>query len=194
MHDWMYDKWKIGIGLVLFLGLATLPFWINAGERTAMPTAVLKPGLTACVEDAAYMRANHMKLLNDWRDSVVRDNDRVYINSKGQHFEKSLTKTCLDCHSNTEQFCGACHQAMAVQPYCWSCHLKPGDRPPGHALQAGLDKATLDGARTEAAQIKEALEQQAAVEHERAQGQGEPGERGTSSAALLAMTRGRADG
>lgn len=130
----MYDKGKVITGLALFLGVATFPFWINMGATDTMPKPILAEALEGkddngaplqCVESADYMRANHMLLLNDWRDSVVRDNNRVYVNSMGKPFEKSLTKTCLACHTNKEQFCEACHKSVAVQPYCWSCHLVP---------------------------------------------------------------------
>jgi hypothetical protein len=37
----------------------------------------------------------------------------------------SLTGTCLDCHSDKEKFCDACHTYSAVDPYCWDCHVIP---------------------------------------------------------------------
>ena len=121
----MYDKIKVSAGLILFLGVATLPFWAGSGESQPMPKPVVREGLEACVEPALYMRANHMLLLDDWRDSVVRDGNRVYVSSSGRRFEKSLTKTCLNCHSNKTEFCDQCHNSIAVKPYCWNCHLVP---------------------------------------------------------------------
>ena len=52
-----------------------------------------------------YMRAEHMQLLDLWRESVVRQTDRVYTNPKGKQFVMSLSNTCLDCHSNKADFC-----------------------------------------------------------------------------------------
>lgn len=123
----MYDTKPVIIGLLLFLGVATLPFWIGVGEAQKLPTPVLKEGLAegSCVESRDDMRAHHMKLLDEWRDEAVRDSDRVYVNSKGVEFEKSLTETCLDCHSNKEEFCDTCHAQANVELYCWGCHLVP---------------------------------------------------------------------
>ncbi|MDH5560646.1 MAG: sulfate reduction electron transfer complex DsrMKJOP subunit DsrJ [Deltaproteobacteria bacterium] len=119
----MNDLFKIVIGLVLFFGLFSIPFWAGSSSGGNGPEIVVKEGTEACVESKEFMRPNHMHLLDQWRDSVVRDNDRVYTNASGKHFEKSLTKTCLNCHSNKEEFCDRCHDYMGVKPYCWSCHL-----------------------------------------------------------------------
>ena len=149
----MYDKPKVLAGMFLFLVLATLPFWISTGKSKTLPPPVATEGSQECVEDPAWMRANHMQLLNDWRHSVVRDGERTYVNSAGKKFDKSLTGTCLDCHSNKNnaskalasatksgmatvsnqdfphatgaQFCDQCHNQVAVKPFCFSCHLVP---------------------------------------------------------------------
>lgn len=123
----MYNKIPILLALAVFLGLFTLPFWSQVG-KDPMPQPVLKAGMeaTECVEPAAYMRANHMKLLDDWRVEVVRKGERTYVSSTGKKFDKSLTKTCLNCHTNAEQFCDSCHNAVDAKLYCWSCHLVPG--------------------------------------------------------------------
>jgi len=73
-----------------------------------------------CVESKEFMRAEHMKLLNDWRDSAVRDGARVYVNSEGKAYTISLQNTCMHCHSNKKKFCDECHTYMAVSPYCWT--------------------------------------------------------------------------
>jgi hypothetical protein len=69
------------------------------------------------------MRAEHMQLLDLWRESVVRQADRVYTNPKGKQFVMSLSNTCLDCHSNKADFCDKCHNYASVRPYCWDCHI-----------------------------------------------------------------------
>jgi len=146
----MYDAPKVIAGLAIFLGLATLPFWINPGQGNPLPKPVVKEGLTQCVEPVEYMRANHMKLLLQWRDEVVREGKRTYVSSSGRIFDKSLTKTCLDCHSNKEQFCEQCHKQVAVTPYCWECHLVPGSQtasqPSDYPIPEGQtpDRSTLD--------------------------------------------------
>ena len=71
------------------------------------------------------MRREHMQLLARWRDDVVRRGQRVYVASDGRHFDKSLTGTCLGCHENKAAACDRCHAYLAVQPYCWECHVDP---------------------------------------------------------------------
>jgi hypothetical protein len=124
----MYDASKIVAGLAVFVVLATSPLWYNA--LSAAPPdrpALQKPtnGSTECVETTEYMRANHMDLLDTWRDTVVREDVRTYTSEAGKDYTMSLSDTCLDCHSNKEQFCDACHTYSAVTPYCWDCHVIP---------------------------------------------------------------------
>lgn len=126
----MYDAGKVLGGLVVFLVLVTSPLWFNAfsASSTDIPELQLPPnGATECVEDAEYMRPSHMDLLNVWRDDVVRIGERYYTNAAGVSYEMSLSRTCMDCHSNKEEFCDACHTYMAVSPFCWDCHVAPGE-------------------------------------------------------------------
>ena len=66
--------------------------------------------------------------LNNWREDVVRRDDRWYVfevDGVETTVRKSLTETCLSCHSNKTEFCDACHAYTAVTPYCWDCHVIP---------------------------------------------------------------------
>ena len=125
----MYDAGKIIVGIVVFVVLATSPLWFNAltSETPEAPEIKLPTnGSTECVEATEYMRASHMDLLNLWRDEVVRTGQRDYVSSSnGKVFDMSLSRTCMDCHSNKAEFCDACHTYMAVSPYCWDCHVEP---------------------------------------------------------------------
>jgi len=129
----MYDGGKIVTGLVVFILIATFPFWYSqaAGE----PGERLKPELPAdknqCVENKEYMLAAHMTLLNQWRDAFVREGQIKYTSvAYGEQYEASLTNTCLDCHSERDKFCDRCHQYADVDPYCWDCHIdKEGNEP-----------------------------------------------------------------
>jgi len=125
----MYDAGKIIVGLVVFVVLATSPLWINVltDEGPEAPTIVYPTnGSTECVESKEFMIPNHMDLLNEWRDEVVRDGTRDYVStSNGKTFDMSLSRTCMDCHSNKAEFCDACHTYLAVSPYCWDCHVEP---------------------------------------------------------------------
>ncbi len=124
----MHDSGKIIIGLIIFVLIATLPIIYNmmACDVSGAPEMEIPPEAgKECVRDAEYMRPNHMDLLNQWRDEVVRDGDRFTTGPDGSRIEKSLSNTCMDCHSNKENFCDRCHNYMAVDPYCWDCHNMP---------------------------------------------------------------------
>ena len=125
----MSDKAKIFVGLVVFVVLAAYPFWhaLAASDRSTPPEVELPRESSQCVEDKAYMTANHMDLLNRWRDAVVRDGMKEYTSKAfGTQHDMSLTKTCMGCHDNRDTFCMRCHNYADVQPRCWGCHVEPG--------------------------------------------------------------------
>ncbi len=78
----LYDGGKIFIGILVFVAFAAFPFYFNIGKVNAKPepkvdTPAIQEweklnGKKECVESKEFMRAEHMQLLNDWRDSVVR--------------------------------------------------------------------------------------------------------------------------
>ncbi len=127
----MYNGGKIIAGLIIFVLLMTFPFIYNVGTANVVPEPdintpeIQKLAEKKCLESKEIMRPEHMKMLNDWRDSVVRDGQTVYVNSEGNSFTMSLQKTCMKCHSNKKNFCDKCHNYMAVKPYCWDCHIAP---------------------------------------------------------------------
>ena len=124
----MYDGWKIVIGLIIGIGLLIFPLFYNGLKAAKAP----EPELTAkakeakeCIEPTSFMRTQHMKILDRWRNEAVRDANRFYESTSGMRFDKSLQNTCLDCHSNKSKFCDQCHNYMGVVPYCWDCHIEP---------------------------------------------------------------------
>jgi len=125
----MYDAGKIIAGLLIFLVLVTSPMWYKAATGTKGEAPELKyvTEEKACVADTEYMRALHMDLLNEWRDDVVRKDDREYHGLEGKVYEKSLSRTCMSCHSNKEEFCDRCHNYAGVSVYCWDCHVEPAE-------------------------------------------------------------------
>jgi hypothetical protein len=125
----MRDRGLIYIGLILFLGVITLPFTYNlaAGKTPQPPTLKLPANEKQCVESADYMKSSHMQLLLSWREERVRRDVLVYKTSDGRSFDIGLTGTCLaQCHTNKAEFCDRCHNYMGVQgPYCMDCHIDP---------------------------------------------------------------------
>ena len=135
----MHDKAKVLTGIGIFFVVVLFPVWfsIAGGGAGEMPDEAVKAAVEeakkhvdACVEDAAYMRASHMDLLNRWRNEVVRDGEREYVAPSGGKHEKSLTRTCLGCHTSKVEFCDKCHDYVGVVPNCWECHNYP-ERPIG---------------------------------------------------------------
>jgi hypothetical protein len=122
----MYNKGLIISGLIIFGLLVTFPVWFNRLDAGPMPKPELPPGgEKQCVAPAAEMRDTHMQLLNEWRDDVLRNADRVAVTVDGKEYRKGLQTACMQCHSNKEKFCDSCHDYAAVQPTCWDCHLSP---------------------------------------------------------------------
>ena len=127
-------KWGLIIlGLGIFVVGVTFPIWYGTIKSTPAPVLSLDtPVINSmqnkkCVEDTAFMRGNHMKMLDVWRDEVVRKGQRKYTAKDGRKYEKSLTGTCIQCHSNKEQFCDRCHNYVGAKPTCFSCHVVPGE-------------------------------------------------------------------
>lgn len=123
----MYNKRTIIPGLAIFVLVVTFPLWFNAfSTASTVPKPELPPGgEKQCVASATEMRASHMALLNEWRDDVLRDGDRVAVTVNGKEYRKGLQMACMQCHTNKEKFCDSCHEYVSVTPYCWDCHLTP---------------------------------------------------------------------
>ncbi len=121
----MYNKKAVIAGIVVFLVICTAPFWTNFGAKYSKPEVALPTDSNKCVESPEFMRAEHMQLLNEWRDQALRNDNRVYVSSTGKKWEISLQNTCLKCHNDYEQFCDKCHVTNNVDPYCWTCHILP---------------------------------------------------------------------
>jgi len=123
----MRDRSLILAGLLLFLGLITFPIWYNlaSGASSKEPELKLPANEKQCVASKETMRTTHMEMLITWRDRVVRQDDRTLRTADGRTFEMSLTRTCMKCHENREEFCDKCHLYAGVTPYCWDCHIDP---------------------------------------------------------------------
>lgn len=120
----MRDGGKIVGGLVMAGIALAIPAWLAFShgqkiERPAPPKAN-----AACVEPLEEMRRNHPALLASWRETVVRNGDRVYHSTSGLDYRISLTGTCLGCHGTAADFCTGCHTRAAVTLTCWQCHAE----------------------------------------------------------------------
>jgi len=126
----IYDREMVVIGLAIFVALISFPFWFNMGKAAPAPELKLSDKAKAakqCIAPTPYMRAEHMAILDLWRDTVVRDAKRVYTAGDRQ-FNMSLStgeNSCMGCHVTKADFCDKCHNYASVRPYCWDCHIAP---------------------------------------------------------------------
>ena len=119
-------KWAVGMVAVLFLSIA---YAASSTTPKVGPKIVIDKARSgeSCVEDAAYMRKNHMKLLLHQRDETVH---------KGIRTTRYSLRNCIECHASKtnnsvaaskENFCQSCHSYAAVKLDCFECHAtKPG--------------------------------------------------------------------
>ncbi|MDM8216751.1 sulfate reduction electron transfer complex DsrMKJOP subunit DsrJ [Desulfovibrio piger] len=125
----MYNAKAVIVGIIIFAGIFSAPFWVNFNGTRDYKRPELElpktPNEKACIESAEFMRANHMTLLNEWRDQALRNENRVYVASDGKKWTISLQNTCMKCHDNYAEFCDKCHVTNNVDPYCWTCHILP---------------------------------------------------------------------
>jgi hypothetical protein len=123
----MYDGKKIIPGLIIFVGLVTFPLWYNAvnGKTGYVPKPERPVDKKECVEPKAYIRVNHKDLLEDWKESVVRNGLRTYTASNQKIYTMDLNRTCMNCHKDKTKFCDQCHDYAGVTNKCWDCHIYP---------------------------------------------------------------------
>lgn len=124
----MYDSGKIIAGLVVFGCLATSPIWYNAltGKTGYIPKPKIVTEKKECIEPKEYIRTRHKDVLEDWMESVVRKGIRTYVAGDKKRYTMSLTRTCMNCHSNKlDEFCFQCHNYLGVRNDCWDCHAYP---------------------------------------------------------------------
>ena len=123
----MYDGKKIIPGLIIFLGLITLPLWYNAasGKTGYVPKPKAPADKKECVEPKNDIRIIHKDLLADWREVVVRKAGTIYIAGNRKKHVMSLNRTCMSCHTDRVEFCDACHNYVGVTNKCWDCHVYP---------------------------------------------------------------------
>jgi len=128
----MYNKPYVFLGILIFLVVALTPVWLgNSGKGWENIQAQLaKPKGTHCVENKNWMVANHMELLNAWRELAVRYGMRIYYSKDypGSKYNVSLLQ-CWKCH-NYNDFCHKCHTFVEERPVCWQCHYNPNVNKP----------------------------------------------------------------
>ena len=122
----MYNAKTVILGIIIFVALFTSPFWAGMLGKTYTSTGIELPkDEKNCIENVDFMRGQHMRLLNEWRDEALRNENRIYVATDGKKWAISLQNTCLKCHKNYKEFCDKCHVANSVDPYCWTCHILP---------------------------------------------------------------------
>ena len=98
----LYDFKYIVVGLLIFFGLVFLPVLPNLGKTVAAPTPKLDtPAIQKlaakdrkCVMPTEWMRANHMQMLVDWRESVVPRSASL--------FGRTIAQAMMNPHSSSQ--------------------------------------------------------------------------------------------
>ena len=83
----MYNAKYIIPGVLIAVAAFTSPFWLNLGGKTYVYPEVALPtgeGKDKCIESKEWMRAEHMALLNTWRDEAIREGKREYVATDGR--------------------------------------------------------------------------------------------------------------
>lgn len=122
------------VGLLVAGSLLGADAPARVAARTAQP--VIEPARGGqCVQDAAFMRRNHMELLRHDRDATVR---------AGVRDTRHSLKACIDCHASkttdsvssaSTNFCQSCHVYTAVKIDCFECHA---NKPAPGSAQVGV--------------------------------------------------------
>ena len=130
----MYNRGWVIAGIILFTAAAAFPFfWYAVGQDKPFPVLELPAGEKKCVESKRFMRADHMRLLDAWRNSVVRDQMLIYSATDGSRYKMNLRGTCFGCHESKGKFCDPCHEYSNITPPCWDCHVAPAEPVRGKA-------------------------------------------------------------
>jgi len=100
---------------------------VQRGEREGqlLPKPKAPADKKECVESKEYIRVHHKDLLEDWKQSVVREGRRTYEATNKKTYVMSLNRTCMSCHRDKAEFCDQCHNYVGVTNKCWDCHLFP---------------------------------------------------------------------
>ena len=115
-------QWAALLALVVLAApaLADAPA-AAATSRVPKPT-VAAAATGSCVEDTAFMRRNHMRLIRHQRDLTVHEGIRTTRHSLAN---------CVNCHADPktgrvtgsrDAFCEGCHSYAAVKLDCFECH------------------------------------------------------------------------
>lgn len=87
----MYNAKAVIVGIIIFVVLFTSPFWVSLLGKNYTSTGVVLPkDEKECIENVVFMRDQHMRLLNEWRDEALRNENRIYVASNGKKWAISL--------------------------------------------------------------------------------------------------------
>ena len=150
MMGWLASKrmWQWAAGLFTVLCLSIGAYAASGAATPSGPTIIIDKSRAGdhCVEDTAYMRKNHMKLLLHQRDETMH---------KGLRDGKYSLQKCISCHASTkdnsvigsdEHFCQTCHTYAAVSLDCWECHAsKPKPVQPAVATALPVPAVSVGG-------------------------------------------------
>nr|WP_319566086.1 hypothetical protein [uncultured Rhodoferax sp.] len=149
----------VGLVLTASLTAAAQGAAAAAGKPQGLQPLIEKARGGQCVEDAAFMRRNHMKLLKHQRDDTLRGGVRT---------GKYSLKACVSCHASQStqsvnassgDFCQSCHAYAAVKIDCFECHA---NKPAVKEVPSGLAQQPAGVGQAQIAQMQQMLVQEKA--------------------------------
>ena len=109
---------------------AGIPSPAACAEAGRVPKPVIEAGKgEKCVENADFMRRNHMELLKHQRDATMH---------RGIRTRNHSLNGCIECHASRkdnsvvgsdQNFCQSCHSYAAVKVDCFECHASKPKAP-----------------------------------------------------------------
>ncbi len=124
----------------LALAGALLALAVQAGGSNFVIPGSQAAKEQSCVEPSDFMRRNHMEVIKHQRDATVHE---------GIRSTKHSLAGCVACHvaqeptgqpipvNDKRQFCGACHEFVAVRLNCFDCHATVPDSRSGQLPALG---------------------------------------------------------
>ncbi|RLI82169.1 MAG: sulfur reduction protein DsrJ [Archaeoglobales archaeon] len=122
----MYHKGYVVLFVIAILVVVLTPLILaNSGRGFEdIRNYLEKPKGDRCVESKEYMIANHMEVLNEWREMAIREGKRIYFSKTYGVLYNGSIEECFKCHTYKE-FCEKCHEFSGVHMYCLTCHTPP---------------------------------------------------------------------
>ena len=149
------------LGLLGSLGVAQASDDDDGVKSAGVPGTAQADKLDKCVRDTPFMRRNHFELIKHQRDITVHEGIRKTDTS---------LHGCVSCHARKDaqgeyvpvnapgEFCAECHEEVAVELPCFSCHSAVPTGQAAMESKPGMSAEALEKIHAGVAQAQPAVE------------------------------------